>query len=91
MLKRFVGWYLGPIDLTRDSRASGAYGWVGLVLVIVAYDVFAIRTRRIETLSRYFWRSAEQSIAGPALRIVWVWLTFHLLFEAKVRKILHAK
>jgi hypothetical protein len=42
-------------------------------------------------LSRYFWRSAEQSIAGPALRIVWVWLTFHLLFEAKVRKILHAK
>jgi len=91
MIKRFIRWYLRPIDLTRDERITGAIGWMLLIVGILAYDIFAIRTRKIETLSRYFWRSAERTVFGNTLRCIWVWLTFHLLFETKVRKTLHRR
>lgn len=75
-----------PISLEKDSRKSGLIGWVGLIAIIVLYDVYAIKTKRIETLTRSFWRHTEQTIGKSIFIGAWLGLTFHLLLEKMIRK-----
>jgi hypothetical protein len=72
--------------LVKDDRVSGAVGWLILLLYVVAYDAYAIRTRKIETLTRSFWRSTEKIIPGTIFIGVWIALSAHLLIEKPVRK-----
>jgi ABC-type transport system involved in cytochrome c biogenesis permease subunit len=53
---------------------------------VVAYDTYAIKSRKIETLTRSFWRSTEKTIPGAIFIGVWITLSFHLLIEKPVRK-----
>ena len=75
-----------PISLEKDSRKSGLIGWTGLIAIIVLYDVYAIRTKKIETLTRSFWRHTEQAIGKSIFIGAWLGLTFHLLLEKMIRK-----
>ena len=78
---------LGPFpDLQKDHRKSGSVAWGGLVLGVIAYDIYAIKSKKIETLTRSFWRLTEEKIPKIALTGVWLGLTFHLLIEKLVRK-----
>lgn len=75
-----------PLILDKEDKKSGIPAWGGLVLGIIAYDIYAIKSKRIETLTRSFWRLTEKPFTGIALIGVWLGLTFHLLIEKLVRK-----
>ena len=78
--------FAGPLVLDREFRKSGASAWACLALVIIVYDVYAIRSKKIETLTKSFWRLTEKPTTGSIFIGVWLGLTFHLLIEKLVRK-----
>lgn len=75
-----------PLILEKQDRKSGTIAWGGLALGIIAYDAYAIKSKKIETLTRSFWRLTEKPISGSIFTGVWLGLTFHLLIEKLVRK-----
>ena len=79
-----------PLNLEKDSP-SGLFAWGALVIGIIAYDIYAIKTRKIETLTKAFWRLSEKQITGSILNGVWLGLTFHLLIEKSLRKLFHKR
>ena len=76
----------GPLDLNSFDKKSGLPAWLTLALAIIAYDIYAIKSERFETLTRSFWRITEKPKIGSVLTGVWLSLTFHLLIEKSVRK-----
>ncbi len=75
-----------PLILEKDDKKSGAIAWGGLALGIIVYDIYAIKSKKIETLTRAFWRHTENKITGSIFIGVWLGLTFHLLIEKLIRK-----
>jgi len=75
-----------PLILERTAKRSGISAWAGLVLAIIVYDVYAIKSKKIETLTRSFWRLTEKPTTGSIFIGAWLGLTFHLLIEKLVRK-----
>lgn len=70
--------------LSTYRHKSGLYGWVGLVSGIVAYDVYAIKTRKIGTLT-----SAAHDLEGftfGAGLAIWSGVTYHLFIEPRVNR-----
>ena len=82
LVKRF--W--GPISLERNGRKSGALGWAFLALYICLFDLYAIRTQKIETLTRSYWRNAVHPTRSVFVHIAWMIATFHLIGEHRVRR-----
>lgn len=76
--------FMAP-SLEKDS-ASGVFAWASMLLAILAYEIYAIRSKKIETLTKFFWRITEKSILGSVFTGVWLGLTFHLLIEKSLRK-----
>lgn len=76
----------GPVDLKSLDKKSGLSAWTILALGIIAYDVYAIKSEKIETLTRSFWRLTEKPKIGKIFIGVWLGLTFHLLIEKLIRK-----
>jgi len=72
-------------SLEKDS-ASGVFAWGIMLSAILAYEIYAIRSKKIETLTKFFWRVTEKSILGNIFTGVWLGLTFHLLIEKSLRK-----
>lgn len=86
--QKLYKYYRSPISLDRD-RATGLFGWLFILLFVIAYDFYAIRTSKIETLTRFFWRSTETKLIKSILIIgVWIILSFHLLIEKPLRQFL---
>lgn len=75
-----------PLVLDRADKKSGTIAWGGLAAGIIAYDVYAIKSKKIETLTRSFWRLTEKPLTGSLFIGVWLGLTFHLLIEKVIRK-----
>lgn len=75
-----------PLVLDKQDKKSGTLAWGGLALGIIAYDIYAIKSKKIETLTRSFWRLTEKPLIGSIFIGVWLGLTFHLLIEKLVRK-----
>lgn len=78
--------FSAPLVLEKQDRKSGTIAWGGLALGIIAYDAYAIKSKKIETLTRSFWRLTEKKITGSLFTGVWLGLTFHLLIEKLIRK-----
>ena len=53
-----------PLVLERENKKSGTVAWGGLALGIIAYDIYAIKSKKIETLTRAFWRLTEKPLSG---------------------------
>lgn len=70
----------------EKTKTSGVFAWLSLALGILAYDIYAIKSSKIETLTRSFWRLSEKESIGIIFIGVWLGLTFHLLIEKSVRK-----
>jgi hypothetical protein len=79
-----------PLVLDKD-RTSGLSAWGVLVVGILVYEMYAIRTKKIETLTRAFWRLSEKQLHASILNGVWLGLTFHLLIEKSLRKLILEK
>lgn len=85
-LQKLSSYYSSPINLDKDQRVSGTYAWLALALSVVAYDAYAIKTKKAETLTRAFWRLTEKPIKAVLPVTLWTALSAHLLLEKKVRK-----
>lgn len=85
-LQKLSDYYRSPVVLEKDDRTSGAYAWLALVAIIAAYDYYAIKSKRIETLTRSFWRSTERPLKSIIPIASWTVLTAHLLLEKRVRR-----
>lgn len=85
-LQKLSNYYSSPISLEKDDRISGAYAWLALAAAVVAYDTFAISTKKTETLTRYFWRSTEEPKKSIVPLTCWAILTAHLLVEKNIRR-----
>lgn len=75
-----------PFILDKQEKKSGIIAWGGLALGIVAYDIYAMKSKKIETLTRSFWRLTEKPVTSIIPIGVWLGLTFHLLIEKLIRK-----
>ena len=80
-----------PLDLSKSEKKSGLPAWGVLALGIIVYDVYAIKSSKIETFTRAFWRVTEKPKIGNIFIGVWLGLTFHLLIEKLIRKNLSNK
>lgn len=85
-LQKLSNYYSSPIHLEKDSKVSGLFGWAVLVSYILAYDIFAIKTKKTETLTRSFWRLSEGKISKAPVMGLWLAVTFHLMLEKDVRR-----
>lgn len=85
-LQKLYNYYTQPISLDKDERISGLIGWVLLLAIIVSYDYYAIKSKKIETLTRFFWRHTEKGFTKPLPIFLWTILTAHLLFEKDIRR-----
>lgn len=72
--------------ILEKQTTSGAFAWLSLALLILAYDIYAIKSRKIETLTKTFWRLTEKQTNKIMLFGAWLVLTFHLLIEKPLRK-----
>jgi len=89
LLRKLYDYYRNPINLNKDSRITGGFGWLFIALFVLAYDIYAMKYQKIETLTRFFWRSTEKNILKSLIPIgVWSVLSFHLLIEKPIRKTL---
>lgn len=75
-----------PDSLNLEDKKSGTIAWGGLALGIIIYDIYAIKSKKIETLTRAFWRHTENKTTGSIFTGVWLGLTFHLLIEKLIRQ-----
>lgn len=85
-LQKLYKYYSSPINLEKDYKISGLIGWALLIALIVAYDAYAIKTKKIETLTRSFWRMSEGKITKFPVLIAWGILTAHLVLEKDIRR-----
>lgn len=68
-----------------SNKVRGEYGWLTMAGGIVAYDLWAIKSGKAETLSGAMWRSLEHPMKFPILFASWAILTHHLLLGKKAR------
>lgn len=85
--QRLYNYYSKPLDLEKDHRISGTYAWMVLLGLIAAYDIYAIKEKKVETLTRAFWRNTEKSKTGLLPIALWGLATIHLMAEKKIRRI----
>jgi hypothetical protein len=85
-LQKLSNYFSSPVELEKDSRTTGLIGWAILASFVVAYDIYAIKSRKAETLTRSFWRLSENKISKFPVLAAWVIITFHLMLEKDVRR-----
>ena len=85
-LQKLSSYYSSPISLEKDNKVSGLFGWGILATYILVYDIFAIKTKKTETLTRSFWRLSEGKISKAPVLGLWLAVTFHLMLEKDVRR-----
>jgi hypothetical protein len=85
-LQKLSNYYTSPINLEKDDRVSGTYAWLGILSMVLAYDVYAIKTKKAETLTRSFWRLTDKPLKSIFPIAAWTALSVHLLLEKNIRK-----
>jgi hypothetical protein len=85
-LQKLSNYATTPIDLEKDQRITGLIGWALLVGYVIAYDIYAIRTQKVETLTRSFWRLSDKKISRAPVFFAWAVVTSHLVLEKNLRR-----
>jgi hypothetical protein len=85
-LHKLSNYFSSPVNLEKDSRTTGLIGWAALVAFVVGYDIFAIKSKKAETLTRSFWRLSEGKMSKFPVMAAWMIVTFHLMLEKDVRR-----
>ena len=84
--QKLYNYYSQPLDLSKDDRVSGTYAWIALLSAVLAYDIYAIKHKRAETLTRAFWRNTEKTKTGIIPVALWGVATVHLIAEKRIRR-----
>ncbi len=69
-----------------EQKVHGDYAWVVMALCILGYDLWAMNTKKAETMSSALWRSLEHPMKSPFLLLSWGVLTHHLFMNKRARK-----
>jgi len=69
-----------------QKQASGVWGWLLLLAVVVAWDVVALRTEKVDTLSGAFYKALQSPVRRWPTVLVWAVLTMHLFQWPKFLK-----
>lgn len=85
-LQKLSNYITSPINLQKDQRTSGLFGWALLLAVVIAYDAYAIKTKKAETLTRSFWRLSEGKMSKAPVFGAWGIITAHLMLEKSIRR-----
>lgn len=84
--QKLYNYYSQPLDLSKDDRVSGTYAWIALLSAVLAYDIYAIKHKKAETLTRAFWRNTEKTKTGIIPVALWGVATVHLIAEKRIRR-----
>lgn len=85
--QKLSDYYKSPISFERsDGVFRGEFAWLLLVFGIIVYEVFAIKTKKAETLTKGFWRSTNNKVTGFVPVTAWMILTLHLILEKRIRQ-----
>lgn len=74
------------MDEAEHIPRPAELAWVGLAAVIIAYDLIALNTNKVETLSSAVWRSLAKPGKWPIYMGTWFGLTYHLFFNPCARQ-----
>jgi hypothetical protein len=85
-LQKLFNYYSAPIELEKDERTTGLLGWALVLGLVVAYDTYAMKTKKVETLTRSFWRLSEGKMSKAPVFGAWIVITAHLMLEKNVRR-----
>lgn len=85
-LQKLCNYYTNPINLDKQNKKTGLIGWFILAAYIILFDIYAIKTKNVETLTRSFWRLSEGKLTKFPVFIAWGVITAHLMLEKQVRK-----
>lgn len=85
--QKLYSYYREPLHLDKDDRLSGTYAWMAILAAIIAYDVYAIKHKKVETLTRAFWRNTEKTKTGIVPLALWGLATVHLVAEKRIRRL----
>lgn len=85
-LQELYNYFSSPVNLEKDERISGLIGWAAIISFVVAYDIYSIRSRKIETLTRSFWRMSEHKVMKFPVLTTWILLSVHLMAEKGIRR-----
>ena len=86
MKKKITSYLSTPVHLEKDDRKSAFGVWMLFIAIAIIYDVFAIRSKKRESLTRTFWRHTEDPAKGAFALTVWLSITAHLILEKPLRK-----
>lgn len=74
------------VSLKEVAKLKGDFAWIALALGILAYDIAAIRTAKVETMSSALWRSLNEPKKAAVAVAIWGVLTHHLFVNKNARK-----
>lgn len=80
----------GLVNITAmvaREKPSGAFGWFMIAAVATAYDLYAMKTKKVETLSSAYWRWSDHPVGGLLTSAVWAATSYHLIIDNPVRKL----
>jgi hypothetical protein len=69
----------------ENQKISGEPAWLIMALGILTYDLIAIKTKRVETMSTALWRSLNHPVKSPIAILAWGILTHHLFASSIAR------
>lgn len=70
-----------------QGKPSGAFGWLAIFVIATAYDAYALKTKKIETLSRAFWRWNKHPLGAIVTSGLWAAISFHILIDNPIRNL----
>jgi len=69
-----------------EEKISGEYAWGVLMLGVFAYDIYSIKTGKLETMSSAVYRALRHPLKFPLLSLIWGIITFHLFANIDARE-----
>lgn len=69
----------------EEDKVRGDIAWAVMALSITLYDVYAIKSKKAETMSGALWRSLKHPFKFPIATIIWGVLTYHLFAGRNAR------
>jgi hypothetical protein len=72
--------------LVEKEPLIGDWAWLGLIIGIFSYDMFALKSKKCETMSAAIIRSLAHPIKGPTAVLAWVTVTHHLFGNKRARR-----
>lgn len=68
-----------------SKKITGFYAWILMALGICAYDMYAIKSNKYETMSTALWNSLAHPFKSAPLILVWLGITHHLFGNTRAR------